>query len=119
MVGDRLDTDIDGAINAGLDSLAVLSGVTTVGDIANLPPGRRPTFIGPDLSALVRAHPPVAADRYSASCGTATATADGEIVGLTRGESGSIEGLRAAVTLAWALRDRTGRDVRLDGTLNP
>ena len=37
MVGDRLDTDIDGAINAGIDSLAVLSGVNALRDVAALP----------------------------------------------------------------------------------
>ena len=65
MVGDRLDTDIDGAINAGIDSLAVLSGVTTLREVAALPPDRRPTFVGPDLSALVASHPDVTVDAES------------------------------------------------------
>ena len=46
MVGDRLDTDIDGAINAGIESLAVLSGVSSLQDVVALPPGRRPTYVG-------------------------------------------------------------------------
>ena len=118
MVGDRLDTDIDGAIGAGLDSLAVLSGVTSITDVANLPAGRRPTFVGGDLSALVSAHPEVAADETSATCGTAAAALDGDVVRLNQGAPTSIEAMRAVVTLAWSLRDRSGRDVQVDGTLN-
>ncbi len=117
MVGDRLDTDIDGAIGAGIDSLAVLTGVNSLSDVAALDSGRRPTFVGPDLSALVVAHPDVTIDETSASCGAATATADGESVRLSRGEPGSLEAIRAVVALAWSTADRSGRDVRVDGTL--
>ncbi len=39
MVGDRLDTDIDGAINAGTDSLAVLTGVSTLQEILDASAG--------------------------------------------------------------------------------
>ena len=38
VVGDRLDTDIEGAVNAGLDSLLVLTGVTTALDAVLAPP---------------------------------------------------------------------------------
>jgi hypothetical protein len=117
MVGDRLDTDIDGAINAGIDSLAVLTGITTVQDVARLPPDRRPTFVAPDLSALVEAHSQVTVDDTSATCGTATATVDDDVVRLSQGEPGSLEAIRAVTTLAWSMRDRSGDDVRVDGTL--
>ena len=119
MVGDRLDTDIDGAIGAGIDSLAVLSGINSLADVAGLPSGRRPTFVGPDLSALVVAHPEVSVDETSARCGPATATADADSVRLTEGEPGSLEAVRAVIALAWSSSDRSGRDVRVDGTLEP
>jgi len=119
MVGDRLDTDIDGAIGAGVDSLAVLSGVNSVADVAALSAGRRPAFVGPDLSALVVDHPEVTVDETSARCGAASATADGDTVRLNRGEPGSLEAIRAVITLAWSAGDRSGRDVRVDGTLGP
>lgn len=119
MVGDRLDTDIDGAINAGIDSLAVLTGVTSLSDVAALPPQRRPTFIGPALSGLTSSHPDVVVDGNSARCVTAVATVDDDVVVLGEGETGSIEAIRAVVTLAWTLADRSGRDVRVDGTLDP
>ena len=117
MVGDRLDTDIAGAINAGIDSLAVLSGVSTLRDIVTLPPDRRPTFVGPDLSALVVSHAEVTVNGESASCGSATAAVEDDTVRISEGEPGSLEAIRAVTALAWSLRDRSGRDVRVDGTL--
>jgi HAD superfamily hydrolase (TIGR01450 family) len=117
MVGDRLDTDIDGAINAGIDSLVVLSGVTSLREVVALRPDRRPTFVGPDLSALTASHPEVMEDGDSARCGAATATTEDDVVRLSSGEPGTLDATRAIVTLAWRASDRSGRDVRLDGTL--
>ena len=117
MVGDRLDTDIEGAINAGIDSLVVLSGVASMQDVASLAADHRPTFVGPDLSALVAPHPEVSVDETSATCGAAIAVATNDAVRVSQGEPGSLEAIRAVTTLAWSLRDRSGRDVRLDGTL--
>jgi HAD superfamily hydrolase (TIGR01457 family) len=52
-VGDRLDTDIEGAVRAGLDSLLVLTGVSTIADLLAAPSQQRPTYLGADLSAIV------------------------------------------------------------------
>lgn len=52
VVGDRLDTDIEGANNAELPSLMVLSGVNTARDAIYAEPVRRPTYIGHDLRCL-------------------------------------------------------------------
>ena len=119
MVGDRLDTDIDGAINAGIDCMAVLTGITTLQDVVQLAPERRPTFVAANLSALMDAHPVVTVDDTSATCGPATATIDDDVVRLSQGERGSLEAIRAVTTLAWSTRDRSGNDVRVDGTLDP
>ena len=51
-VGDRLDTDIEGAVAAGIDSLLVLSGVDDLRACLEAPAHRRPTWVSPDLSAL-------------------------------------------------------------------
>ncbi|WP_430786718.1 HAD-IIA family hydrolase [Actinoplanes sp. G11-F43] len=53
-VGDRLDTDIQGAVNAGVDSLLVLTGVSGPADLLAAPEDRRPTFVAADLSGLFR-----------------------------------------------------------------
>lgn len=59
VVGDRIDTDIDGAAAAELDAFLVLTGVSSFGELAGLPAQRWPTFIAHDLDALNRE--PVAA----------------------------------------------------------
>ena len=51
-VGDRLDTDIEGAVAAGMDSLLVLTGVDDLRACLAAPPQRRPTWVAPDLRAL-------------------------------------------------------------------
>ncbi|BCG65554.1 MAG: 4-nitrophenyl phosphatase [Methyloprofundus sp.] len=52
-IGDRLDTDILGAVRTGMRSLMVLTGVSTVTDIAQL--DYTPTWILPDLQAVTEA----------------------------------------------------------------
>lgn len=61
-VGDRLDTDIAGATGAGLPSLFVLSGVSRPIDLLGAPVEQRPTYLGPDLTALSAVHPRVDPD---------------------------------------------------------
>ncbi|GLZ02136.1 HAD-IIA family hydrolase [Actinoplanes sp. NBRC 103695] len=51
-VGDRLDTDIEGANNAGTDSLLVLTGVSGPADLLAAEPERRPTYVAADLAGL-------------------------------------------------------------------
>ena len=54
VVGDRLDTDIEGASNVGLDSLLVLTGVSTAIDVLRAAPEQRPTYLASALDALNR-----------------------------------------------------------------
>jgi glycerol-1-phosphatase len=54
MVGDRLDTDIAGATEAGTDSLLVMTGVSSLDDLLSATSDERPTWIGHDLTALGR-----------------------------------------------------------------
>lgn len=49
-IGDRLDTDIAGAVAAGLDSLLVLSGVATPSEL--LESDLRPTYLAADVRAV-------------------------------------------------------------------
>lgn len=58
VVGDRLDTDIDAARRAGMDSLLVLTGVDSRADAAAREPHRRPTHVGTDLTVLLAPAPP-------------------------------------------------------------
>jgi glycerol-1-phosphatase len=52
VIGDRLDTDIEGANAAGMPSLMVLTGVNSARDAVCAEPARRPTYIGHDLRSL-------------------------------------------------------------------
>jgi HAD superfamily hydrolase (TIGR01450 family) len=52
VVGDRIDTDIEGANRAGMDSLLVLTGVSQLADLAHAPAARRPTYVAADLNGL-------------------------------------------------------------------
>lgn len=53
LLGDRLYTDIACAVNAGIDSVFVLSGEGTRGDIER--DGIRPTWVYDDINAVFRA----------------------------------------------------------------
>jgi glycerol 3-phosphatase-2 len=117
MVGDRLDTDIDGAINAGIDSLVVLTGVSTLAEIAAAAPGHRPTYVSADLRGLDEQHPVVEIDGDRARCGDAEAVLSEGTIRLERGDDRSTASLRAIVALAWATADRSGAPALLDGTL--
>lgn len=52
VVGDRLDTDIAAANAVGMDSLLVLTGVSTWQDLVDLPVADLPTRAAPDLRVL-------------------------------------------------------------------
>ncbi len=51
VIGDRLDTDVEGANRLGWDSMLVLSGVTAAADLNGSKV--RPTHVAPDVSALL------------------------------------------------------------------
>ncbi|MFD7981505.1 HAD hydrolase-like protein [Streptomyces sp. NPDC059071] len=78
VVGDRLDTDIEGAFNGGVDSLLVLTGVTDVARLLAAVPEHRPTYVARDLRGLLVAQPEVAEGADGAfRCGGWTATVSG------------------------------------------
>lgn len=52
VIGDRLDTDIDGGRAAGLPTLLVLTGVSTPAELLAAPQERRPDLVAADLGAL-------------------------------------------------------------------
>lgn len=52
VVGDRLDTDIEGAVAAGMPVLMVLTGVHGPSDLLAAPPARRATHLAFDLTAV-------------------------------------------------------------------
>jgi HAD superfamily hydrolase (TIGR01450 family) len=69
IVGDRLDTDIEGANAVGCASLLVLTGVTSPHELLAAPPRRRPAYLAGDLRGLLVAHPEPAAADGGVVCG--------------------------------------------------
>jgi hypothetical protein len=108
VVGDRLDSDVAGAIAAGYPSLLVLTGVSTAADLLVATPDERPTYIAADLRGLLRRHRGVALDGLTARCGGARAGwVDGRVavsVGPDEApdEADGLDPLRVAAAVSWA-----------------
>src|SRR5690606_29947175 len=100
VVGDRLDTDIEGANNGNADSLLVFTGVTDPLQALTAPPHRRPTYLAPDLTGLLVPHPEVVRDGGGHRCGGWTARRDGGTFTL-EGTGDPYDGLRALAAAAW------------------
>jgi HAD superfamily hydrolase (TIGR01450 family) len=73
VVGDRLDTDIEGARRAGAPSMLVLTGVTDPSILLAAGPEQRPDLLAPDAAGLLTPHPPVVGDGAAVRCGSWTA----------------------------------------------
>jgi glycerol 3-phosphatase-2 len=102
VVGDRLDTDVLGAVRGGADSLLVLTGVTDLAHLLAAPEGMRPTYVASDLRGLVLAHAAPEVNGDEATCGTARAWFS---AGQVRTSGEGDDALRAACALAWSVEE--------------
>ena len=107
VVGDRLDTDIDGAHNVGWDSLLVMTGVTTALELASLAPERRPTYVGADLGCLALPVRAAEVDGGDVSLGGWTARVREGVLTVT-GSGDRHDWWRAAAAALWSHLDATG-----------
>ena len=97
-VGDRLETDIAGAVAAGMAGALVLTGVHGPADAAAAPPGQRPEFVLADLRDLAAPYPP--ADATDGWCRRGGARARLCRALEVEGEGGNA--VRAALDALWA-----------------
>jgi HAD superfamily hydrolase (TIGR01450 family) len=95
-IGDRLDTDILGANNVGIDSLLVFSGVTSIAELINAVPAERPTYVAWDATGISNSHQGVVVDTGEVSLGGFKATSEG-----LSGSGDSLDAIRVAAVAAW------------------
>lgn len=118
MIGDRLDTDIAGGHNAGVDSLLVMTGVTGAVELAAAPPELRPTYVSPDLDGLMEPQPAPTVDGAAAALGGWQASvAEGRLV--IEGAGSAADWWRVVATTAWAHLDSTGLPADVGGLAAP
>jgi HAD superfamily hydrolase (TIGR01450 family) len=115
VIGDRLDTDIEGARAVGCESLLVLTGVTTPAVLLAAPASMRPDYIARDLRGLLVPHRAPDEDEGGYRCGAWLVTADQELRALgspsgatdtTDGtDAADLDALRALCAMSWAAAD--------------
>ncbi|MEO5665777.1 MAG: HAD-IIA family hydrolase [Nocardioides sp.] len=110
MVGDRLDTDIEGAHAVGIDSLLVMTGVTHLAELVAATPELRPTYISPDLEGLFEPHPAPEVDDSGARLGGWQARAQGDALEVS-GQGSAADWWRVVASASWAALDATGNAV--------
>jgi glycerol 3-phosphatase-2 len=118
MVGDRLDTDIEGARTAGVDSLLVMTGVTGLAELVAATPGERPTYVSADLGGLAVPHETPGTDGDGVTLGGWTArVADGAL--RVEGSGEVDDWWRVVAVASWRHLDTVDEPVRTDGVVAP
>ncbi|MEP6697002.1 MAG: HAD hydrolase-like protein, partial [Pseudonocardiales bacterium] len=102
VVGDRLDTDIEGAVAAGADSMLVLTGLTTPGLLVAAPRGQRPTYVAADVAGLLQPQPAVTCGEKEATCAGFTASRVGDALLLSGSGEDAVDALRALCGASWS-----------------
>ncbi|AZL13388.1 sugar phosphatase [Brevibacterium aurantiacum] len=110
MVGDRLDTDIEGGNSAGFETALVLTGVHDIHDALHANSELRPTYILPSLRSLPRLIAGSAQPAADETPGPAACRiVDGELR-VDESAPDSVSTVESALRLAWEAMDR-GEDV--------
>ncbi|HEY8788480.1 MAG TPA: HAD-IIA family hydrolase [Actinopolymorphaceae bacterium] len=104
VVGDRLDSDIEGAVAADLPGLLVLTGVSTIDDLFTAPEHQRPRYVGFDLRTLADEHPPVSRREDTVACARWSVHLEDGRARLD-GAGSPTAALRAATVAAWTRPD--------------
>ena len=109
-VGDRLDTDIEGAHNVGIDSFMVFTGAHGKTDLVNAIPQQHPTAIGWNLRGLLAPRREASWHDDEVLCRGARAYVYGGVVRL----DGPLITVDEQLDALWAIVQLTWRDGSLD-----
>ena len=118
VIGDRLDTDIEGALRAGYDSLLVMTGVTGLAELVAATPTMRPTYLSGTLAGLGTAHQAPTEDDDGWSLGGWRAASRGGVLQI-EGQGSPDDWLRVAAAAAWSHLDTHGEPLGIDGLGSP
>lgn len=100
-IGDRLDTDIQGANAVGLQSALVLTGVDGPESLYAAPPARRPRYVLHSLDDLFLPVQTPTVGATTAQCGTARVRLDGDAI-LLEAPGTPGDQVLAVASLIWA-----------------
>ncbi len=118
MVGDRLDTDIEGAHAVDVDSLLVMTGVTHLAELVAATEQLRPSYISPDLEGLFEPHPVPEQHEQGAQLGGWQANVEQGVLDV-RGDGSPADWWRVVAVASWAALDATGSVVDATGLRPP
>jgi HAD superfamily hydrolase (TIGR01450 family) len=101
-IGDRLDTDIQGAMAAGIRSALVLTGIDRPKHVLAAPPNARPDVIVGDLRELFEPYPHTVVRGNRTFVGRAAVEIDGADVRIVEEGDRPVDLLRAAAAAIWS-----------------
>ncbi|WP_026819733.1 HAD-IIA family hydrolase [Arthrobacter castelli] len=101
IVGDRLNTDILGGTNAGMDTAAVLTGIDTLETILAARSAERPHYLLADLRGLYEPYPETVREGALYRCRQSSAKVSGGEVRIS-GARDDLDTWRAACAAWWA-----------------
>jgi glycerol-1-phosphatase len=118
MVGDRLDTDIEGANTVEVHSLLVMTGVTHLSDLVAAPPQLRPTYVSADLEGLFEPHAvPESEDGETGLGGWTARVTDGRLE--VDGDGTPSDFWRVVAVAGWSHLDTSGEAASVEGVSVP
>jgi len=100
-IGDRLDTDIQGAHAADMASLLVLTGIDRPKQVLAAPPSQRPDYIVADLRQLFEPYPATIVKGERTRVGDAVVEIDGVDLRIVSEGARQIDLLRAGAAAIW------------------
>ena len=100
-VGDRIDTDIRGANRAGIDSVLVMTGISTRKEVLGVKKEDRPTFIVATMAELLANYDEPKKTKRGFACKDAEVELLGNKVVVTHGDPKSLGALRAACAVIY------------------